>query len=228
MGQEEGTAIKKKKIPSGSVKLQMAGDLMLARSSDRELAQLFRRYEAILEAFANMEREERILNYKFLVALILTSHAKKTKDLEERKKIFDLKNELYFNIANTRKNRKKLGFRYLVSKNFRVLEFCQRCVKENSEKNLPRHKWKFCKNCTVDRKFYNVMQMTHHFPEGTMSLFLSNDLIHQLEGLKVTQKGRLEDQKEEGRFDKYHYNVRNLDVFELESVKAAQQKLLKV
>lgn len=228
MGQEAGTtAVKKKKIPSGSVKLQMAGDLIFARVTDRELAQLFRRYEALLESFANMEREERLLNYKFFIALVLTSHAKKTKEIDERKKVFDLKNDLFFNIANNRKNRKKLGFRYLNSKNFRVVEFCPKCVKENSESQMPRHKWKFCKDCTVDRKFYNVLQMTHHFDNGTMSLFLSNDLIDKVEGLKLTQKGKLENQKEEGRFDKFHYNVRNLDVFDIESVKAAQAKLIK-
>ncbi len=228
MDQEEEGTVKRKRIPASSIKLQMAGDLIFARAADRELAQLFRRYEALFETFANMDRDERLLNYKFLLGLILTSHAKKTKDLEERKKIFDLKNELFFNIANNRKNRKKLAFRYLNSKNFRVLEFCETCTKENSENELPRHKWKFCRKCRVDRKFYNVLQMSHHFTDGTMTLFLSNDLVHKVEGLKLTHKGKLENQKEEGRFDKYHYNVRNLDVFDLESVKKAMEKLLQV
>ena len=59
----------------------MAGDLMLARCPDRDLAQLFRRYEVLLETFANMDREERLINYKFLIGLILTSHAKKTQEI---------------------------------------------------------------------------------------------------------------------------------------------------
>ncbi|NRA64715.1 MAG: hypothetical protein HRU19_09545 [Pseudobacteriovorax sp.] len=219
---------KKKKIPAGSVKIQMAGDLMFARSPDRELAQLFRRYEAILEFFANLDREERVLNYKFFTALILTSHAKKTQDIETRKAIFDLKNELYFDIANSRETRRKVGFKYLVSKNFRVIEFCGDCVKENTAENRPRHKWKFCAKCNVDRKFYNVLQMSHHFDNGTISLFLSNDLVHKIPGLKLNSKHKIDGHKEEGKYDKFHYNVRNLDVFDLETVKAVQKKLLDV
>lgn len=218
---------KKKKIPAGSVKLQMAGDLMFARNPNRELAQLFRRYESILEFFANLDRDERLLNYKFFVALILTSHAKKNQDIDERKAIFDLKNELYFDIANNRETRRKVGFKYLASKNFRVIKFCDKCVKENTEENRPRHKWKFCAKCDVDRKFYNVLLMSHHFEGGTMSLFLSNDLVHKVPGLKLNTKHKIDNFKEEGKYSKYHYNVKNLDVFDLESVKAVQKKLLK-
>lgn len=225
---DEGNDAKKKKIPSGSVKLQVAGDLIFARCPDRDLAQLFRRYEAILEYFANLNREERILNYKFFLGLILTSHAKKTQDIEKRKAIFELKNELFFNIANNRNTRRKVAFKYLASKNFRVIEFCPSCTKENTEAKRPSHKWKFCLKCNVDRKFYNVLQMAHHFENGTMSLFLSNDLIHKIPGLKITTKYKLENAKEEGKFDKYHYNVRNLDVFDLESVKKAQSKIISV
>ncbi|SMF79376.1 hypothetical protein [Pseudobacteriovorax antillogorgiicola] len=227
MVQEEGNNVKKKKIPAGSVKIQMAGDLLFARSPDRDLSQLFRRYEALLERLANMDREERTLNYKFFLGLILTSHAKKTQDIDERKAIFDLKNDLFFNIANNRNTRRKVGFRYLASKNFRVIKFCEKCVAENTKEERPRHKWKFCEKCDVDRKFYNVLQMSHHFEDGTMSLFLSNDLVHKIPGLKLNQKGKLEGAKEEGRFDKYHYNVRNLDVFDIDSVKAVHAKLLK-
>ena len=217
---------KKKKIPAGSVKLQMAGDLMFARNPNRDLAQLFRRYESILEYFANLDREERLLNYKFFVALILTSHAKKTQELEDRKALFDLKNELYFDIANNRATRRKVGFKYLASKNFRVLNFCDSCTKENTEAERPRHKWKFCAKCEVDRKFYNVLQMSHHFEDGTISLFLSNDLVHKVPGLKLNTKHKIDQHKEEGKYSKYHYNVKNLDVFDIESVKAVQKKLL--
>lgn len=223
---EEAGNTKKKKIPNGVVKLQMAGDLLFARSPDRELAQLFRRYESLLETFANMDREERTLNYKFFIALILTSHAKKTKCLDERKKIFDLKNELFFDIANNRNTRRKVAFRYLHSKNFRVISFCDNCTESNTKANRPRHKWKFCEKCNVDRKFYNVLQMSHFFEGGAMTLFLSNDLIHKIPGLKLNQKGKLEDIREEGKFDRYHYNVRNLDVFDIESVIKVQAKLV--
>jgi hypothetical protein len=224
---DEATA-KKKKIPAGSIPMQMAGDLLMARSTNREYSQIFRRYEAILEVFANMEREERLMNYKFLIALILTSHAKKIQNVAERKKLFDLKNQLYFSIANNKPNRRKLAFKYLVSKNFRVIEFCQNCTKKNTEEGLERHKWKFCRDCQVDRKFYNVLQMSHHFENGTMSLYISNDLVPQVDNLKVAQKGKLENGKEEGRYDKFHYNVKNLDIFNLDSVKKIQARLLQI
>lgn len=218
---------RKKRIPPGSIKLQVMGDLLFARISDRELAQLFKRYESLLEECANMDRDERILNYKFLIALILTSHAKKTNDISERKEIFDLKNALYLNIANHKANRKKLLFRYLKAKNFRVIKFCDECQKSNSESNLPRHKWKFCKNCEIDRQFFNVLQMSHRFGEnGSFSIFLSHELIDQVKDLKISHKGSLEKSKEDGRLGRYQYNVRNLDVFDLESIKLAQKKLL--
>jgi hypothetical protein len=222
---EEATS-KKKKIPAGSIPLMMAGDLVLARNTNREFSQVFRRYEALLEAFANMERDERLMNYKFLVALMLTSHAKKIQSLEERKGLFDLKNQLYLSIANTKSHRKKLAFRYLVSKNFRVIEFCGNCKRKNTAEGLDRHKWKFCKDCTVDRKFYNVLAMTHKFDKGNVALFLSNDLVPQVEGLTVTPKGELENETEEGRYDKFHYNVKNLDIFTLDSIKKVHARLL--
>ncbi len=222
----EEAAVKKKKIPAGSIPLMLAGDLILARNTNREFSQVFRRYEALLEAFANMERDERIMNYKFLIALMLTSHAKKIQSLEERKQLFDLKNQLYLSIANNKAIRRKIGFRYLVSKNFRVIEFCENCIRKNTAEGLDRHKWKFCKDCKVDRKFYNVLAMTHKFTKGNVSLFLSNDLVPQVDGLTVTPKGELEKETEEGRYDKFHYNVKNLDIFTLDSVKKAHTKLM--
>lgn len=200
----------------------------MARCTNREYSQVFRRYEALLESFANMEREERLINYKFLIALILTSHAKKQQNLVDRKMLFDLKNDLFLSLANNKPNRRKLAFRYMVSKNFRVVEFCANCIKKNTDEGIEQHKWKFCRECTVDRKFYNVLQMSHHFENGTMALYLSNDLVHKVDGLKVTQKGKLENAKEEGRFEKFHYNVKNLDIFSLESVKKVQTRLLQI
>ena len=57
---------------------------------------------------------------------------------------------------------------------------------------------------------------------------MSNDLIEKVENLRLTNKGKLENFKEEARFQKYHYNVKNLDIFSLESVKDIQSKLLKI
>jgi hypothetical protein len=215
-----------KRIPPGSLKLAFAGELVLVRNPDRALAGLFRRYEALFEAFANMDRPERLINYKFLNVLMLTSHAKKAESVEEKKRLFDLKNKLFLNLANDRETRKKLAFMYLVSKNFRVTEFCADCVKRNTEANLKRHEWKFCKNCKVDRNFYNVLSMHHKFKDGSATLFLSNDLIEQVKNLQIKKKGKLEDITEEALFQRYHYNVRNLDAVDLKSVLDWNTKLV--
>ncbi len=215
-----------KKMPRGSIKLQFAGDLILARSPDPSLSGLFRRYEAIFEACANMPKEERILNYKFLCALMLTSYAKKEENVEKKKELFDKKNKLYLDIANKPHQRRVCAFRYLVSKNFRVLEFCPKCTKSNTEAGLERHKWKFCNKCTIDRNFYNVVSMFHRFQNGSVCIYLSNDHLNRLPFKNIKQKGKLEDHKEEALYDKYHYNAKNLDAIDLDSVLKLYDKVL--
>lgn len=215
-----------KRVPQGLLKLQFAGELVLVRNPDRDLSGLFRRYEALFEAFANMERPERLLNYRFLNALMLTSHAKKATTVEDKKRLFDMKNKLFLTLANDRDARRKVAFKYLVSKNFRVTDFCAECVKRNTEADLKRHNWKFCKNCKIDRNFYNVLSMHHKFKDGSSTLFLSNDLIEQVKGLQLKKKGKLDDVTEESQFQRYHYNVRNLDAFELKSVLDWHAKLV--
>ncbi len=215
-----------KRLPQGTLKLQFAGELVLVKNPARDLAGLFRRYEALFEAFANMERPERLINYRFLNALMLTSHAKKSPTVEEKKKLFDMKNRLFIGLANDREVRRKVAFKYLVSKNFRVTEFCEECVKRNTEADIKRHNWKFCKNCKIDRNFYNVLSMHHKFKDGAATLFLSNDLIAEVKNLQVKKKGKLEETKEEALFQRYHYNVRNLDAFDLKSVTDWHNKLI--
>ena len=216
-----------KRIPASSLKFQLAGDMVMVRNPDRNLSGLFRRYEALLEAFANMERNERLLNYRFLNGLILTSHAKKAVALDEKKKLFDMKNQMFLKIANDRVSRKKLAFKYLASRNFRVIDFCEACIKKNTDESLKRHNWKFCEKCTLDRNFYNVLSMHHKFDSGSVTLYLSNDLIEQVKGLNIKKRGKLEDVKEEAIFERYHYNVRNLDAFDLESTLKWYEKLMK-
>jgi len=69
--------------------------------------------------------------------------------------------------------------------------------------------------------------MHHRFDNGSTTLFLSNDLIGQVQGLKIRSKGSLKDFAEEAKFDKYHYNVKNLDAFALESVQEMHDRLMK-
>lgn len=207
-----------KRFPPNSIKLMFAGELVMAKNPNRDLSGLFRRYEAIFEHFANMPKEERIINYKLFAGLILTSHAKKASSVDEKKKLFDYKNDLFVSLANDREARRKLNFMYLMSKNFRVIKFCADCEKRNAAEKLERHQWKFCKSCELDRNFYNVLSMHHKFKDGSSTLYLSNDLIEKVKGLNIKKKGKLDDMQEEAQFQKYHYNVRNLDAFELQSV----------
>ena len=215
-----------KRVPPGSIKLQLAGELVLVRNPRPDLSGLFRRYEALFETFANMPRPERLINYKFLNALMLTSHAKKLTTVEERRRLFDLKNALYFDLANDREVRRKVTFKYLESKQFRVVSYCPACQATNEATPTKRHQWKFCRDCTVDRNFYNVLSMQHKFASGSATLFLSNEHVTKIPDLQLRKPGRLEDVTEEAVFDRYHYNVKNLDAIDLASILAWHARLV--
>ncbi|MEZ4741200.1 MAG: hypothetical protein R3B45_01935 [Bdellovibrionota bacterium] len=219
---------KAKKLAKGAIDLQFAGDLILVKCLFPEYGHLVRKYEALFESFANMDRDERFLNYKLLNALMLTSHAKKTSDIAEKKELFSKKNELYIDITKIPAQRKKVAFRYLVSKNFRVVEYCKSCIEKNEslDKKLKRHQWKFCNNCKIDKDFFNVLSMYHKFDDGSAGIFLSNDLLSQLPIKNFKLKGKLEKHKEEMRFKRYLYSIKDLDVFCLESVKKMHAKVI--
>lgn len=217
-----------KRMPPESVSLQFAGELIMPKCENKDLTGLFRRYQLLFEHFANMEKLERVLNYRILCALLLTSHAKKSTDPEQKKKLFDMKNELYINIANDMTLRRKVAFRYLVSKNFCVVEYCADCTKKQTEENVPKHSWKYCKRCKIDRSFYNVLSMYHKFTKGFSCIFLSNDQMPSINSLKVKQKGKIDGAKEEARFDKYQYNVRNLDAISLDSALNMYKKVMEL
>jgi hypothetical protein len=68
---------KPKRVASGSLKLQFAGDLILVKNAQKSLGGLFKRYAALFETLANLPKEERGLAYKIFTGLMLTSHAKK-------------------------------------------------------------------------------------------------------------------------------------------------------
>lgn len=215
-----------KRMPPESVSLQFIGELIMPKCDNKDLTGLFRRYQLLFEHFANMDKIERVLNYRILCALILTSHAKKIGDIEEKKKLFDKKNKIFLEIANDISLRRKVAFRYLVSKNFCVVEYCENCHKKQSEAGTPKHSWKYCKDCKIDRSFYNVLSMYHKFTKGFSCIFLSNDQMKNIVGLKVKQKGKIDGAKEEARFDKYQYNIRNLDAIKLDSALEMHDKVL--
>lgn len=215
-----------KKMASGSIKLQFAGELVLVKNTQKPMSGLFKRYADLFEALANMDKDQRNLIYRFMTALMLTSHAKKAPDLALKRKLFNFKNELYIAMANERSLRRIFEFKYLVSKNFRVLSYCAECTAKNTAEGVDRHKWKYCKACNVDHDFYNLLAMEVKFPHGWARLFISNDQIPQLKGFKLPRKMKAGDLTEEAMFDRYHYNSRNLDAIELSSVETLHKKLV--
>jgi hypothetical protein len=219
--------LKTARIPLNSVNLKLVGDLILGQIDNRDLYPLFKKYELLLENIANRKLEERLILYQFMVGLTLTGHARRSEDVETKKKIFDIKNQVFLYLANNPDLRKKLFFRYLISKNFRVTEFCPACAKSNTEGNLPRHQWKFCKECQIDRKFFNVLAMNYRFSGGSGLLFLSHDLIGEVKNLPLLKRDKIENYKEELLWDKYKYTTKSLSVFNLDAVVAIQKSLLK-
>jgi hypothetical protein len=224
---EDPSSQRPKRIPPGTVSLMIAGDLIYAQCPSPEYAGLFRRYEELFVSFASINKEDRQLVYKFFTALILTSLAKKSESIDEKKKLFDLKNKLYFEISKNPEYRRKVTFAYLQSKNFRVLEYCSNCQKTNTESNLDKRNWKFCKRCRVDRNFYNVLSMRHKWNDGEMSIFLSNELISEVSvNRQKLRKASLGDATEGGHFKKFQYHARNLDVFTVASVMKLYDKIM--
>jgi hypothetical protein len=215
-----------KRMPAGSIRLQFAGDLILAARPAKEYLGLFRRYESLLELFANQEIKERVINYKLLNALMITSHAKKMANSEERRRLFDLKNHIFLDLTNNLESRKKIGLKYLISSHFRVVNFCENCAAANSTNETPRHKWKFCDKCQVDRNFYNIMALQHKFDSGSATIFLSNDHVSKVKNPGIHTKGRREDFEEEAVFKNYRYTIRNLDAIDLESVLKMHDRLM--
>lgn len=217
---------KLKRVASGSLSLQFAGDLILVKNSPKSLGGLFKRYAALFETLANLPKEERGLAYKVFTGLMLTSHAKKAQAAETRRNLFELKNQLFLAIANDRGLRRKVEFKYLVSKNFRVVKYCDTCQKTNLEQALERHKWKYCKQCDVDHNFYNLLSMETRFPQGFARMFISNDQLTKIEHFKLPKRVAVDTLKEEAIIDQFHYNTRNLDAIDLDSVMALHAKLL--
>ena len=219
-------AKKPKRLASGSLKLQFAGDLILVKSSQKSISGLFKRYAALFETLANLPKEDRGLAYKVFTGLMLTSHAKKAPNAETRRNLFELKNQLFLSIANDRSLRRKVEFKYLVSKNFRVVKYCDSCQKTNTEQALDRHKWKYCKKCDVDHNFYNLLSMETRLPQGFARIFISNDQITKIDQLRLPRRVNADTLKEEAIIDQFHYNTRNLDAIELDSVISLHGKLL--
>jgi hypothetical protein len=68
--------------------------------------------------------------------------------------------------------------------------------------------------------------METRFPQGFARMFISNDQIAKLEYFKLPRRVNVDTLKEEAIIDQFHYNTRNLDAIELESVITVHSKLI--
>ncbi len=211
--------------PVGFAELAFAGDLVLLKCLDPAHQKKILRYQKFFEYCANLDKNYRLFLYRFLNALMLTSHAKRLKEPALRKHIFEVKNQLIFSLMNDPIFRVKIKYVYLKSSQFKVQEYCGECTEAN--KTLKRHEWKFCKNCVVNWAYYDVVGLQHFFDKGKATIFLGDEAINQVPQKIIKAKARLEDTNEEIVFNNnIHFNPRNLNAITLKSVITFSEKLL--
>lgn len=219
---------KPKKVPAGSIKFELFGDLLKISRANSTQPLPIKKYEDFCISITEKSKEDRILLYKFLCGLALTAHARRTTQEAPRKVIYDVKNELFLSIVNSFANRKMLNFRMCVSPRFKVIEYCPACIAKNTEEALDKRDWKFCKKCKIDRSYYNVLSAFHRFPEGGAALFLSQDLLDKVFPIKELKKVPMGKFKEELVFGAFHFSPRNLQSVRLDSLLTVCEKLLKI
>lgn len=221
---KRGAAIKP--VPA-SIKIDLFGDLLkFSKNSPGALS--FRKFDQLAVLLANKTREERLLIYKIFCGLSLTAHARRTAEVIERKKIFDLKNKLFISIANDPNISKMISLRVGVSKRFKVVQYCSECSDKNQREQIPAREWKFCQKCKIDRNYYNIISLHHRFDEGAGALFLGQEHLAQLHAYKLIRKVPLTQMTEELSFSKYKFSPKTLISIEIESLKKCTQKLIEL
>lgn len=215
----------KRKLKPEAILTHTFGDLMKFSKKAPDVQAPFRKYDTFAVAMAEQPREERLMMYGFLMGLALTAHARRIKDASKRRFVFDLKNRIFLAVANNFALRKVLNFRLCQSKRFKVLKYCEECTRKNTEAGLPQRQWKFCPKCTVDRNYYNVLSMFHKHGEGGASLFLGNELITHVRGLRVLKRAKYGQLDEEITFRKYTFSPKNLVALDLASAMDAARKV---
>ena len=215
-----------KRIPPSGLRLQFAGELLIVKNSDERCAGFFKKFQALFEKLANTPKPDRIIEYKFLIALVLTSHARKVTDVAKKKELFDIKNSLFLNIANNPASRKKAAFLYLKSPKPRVISFCDKCTTANTTAELPRFLWKFCNSCKLDKDFFNVVSMQHRFKAGAATIFLSQDQVQRLATFNISKSANRDKFDEVLTLLRYKFGVKDLDSISLTDTITAANRLL--
>ena len=131
-------------------------------------------------------------------------------------------------MANNFNVRKLLNFRLCISRRFKVLKYCPECTAKNAEAKLEPRDWKFCPQCTTDRNYYNVLSMFHKYTIGGASLFLGNDMVHHIKGLKVLKRVKFGQLKEELTFKRYTFSPKNLVSIDLNTLLVVANKILEL
>ncbi|MCA2960706.1 MAG: hypothetical protein IOD12_10670 [Silvanigrellales bacterium] len=215
----------KRKLRPEAILVNVFGDLMKFSKKAPDVQAPFRKYDAFALSMAEQPREERLMMYGFLMGLALTAHARRIKDASKRRFVFETKNRLFLATANNFALRKVLNFRLCQSKRFKVVQYCDNCARKNKEEDLPARQWKFCPRCEVDRNYYNVLSMFHKHSEGGASLFLGNELIESIRGLRILKRAKYGQLGEEITFRKYTFSPKNLVALDLATVMSAAQKI---
>lgn len=219
---KRGTSLKP--VPA-SIRVDLFGDLLKFSKKAKQPVS-FRKFDQLAMFLANKKRDERILLYKIFCGLSLTAHARRTQNETERKKVFDLKNQLFISIANDPATRRLVNLRIGVSKRFKVVEYCVECTKKNTEENLQARSWHFCRRCKIDRNYYNILSLFHKFEDGCGSMFLGYEHLEKIQFFKELKKLPLAQIQEEIVYSKYKFNPKTLIAIEIESLSRCSQKLI--
>lgn len=221
---ERGSILKP--VPA-SIRIDLFGDLLkFSKKSQQPVS--FRKFDQFALFLANKSKDERILLYKIFCGLSLTAHARRTKDEVARKRIFDLKNQLFVSIANDPTARRLVNLRIGVSKRFKVVEYCSECTTKNTAEKLQARSWQFCQKCRIDRNYYNILSLYHKFEDGCGSMFLGYEHLEKVQFFRELKKIPLANIQEEIAFSKYKFNPKTLISVELESLSRCAQKLMEL
>lgn len=215
-----------KPVPA-SIRIELFGDLLkFTKKSQQPVS--FRKFDQFALFLASKSKEERILLYKIFCGLSLTAHARRTRDDAERKKIFDLKNQLFVSIANDPMSRRLVNMRIGVSKRFKVLQYCAGCTQKNTAENLDTRSWQFCPKCKIDRNYYNIVSLFHKFEDGHGSMFLGLEHLEKIQSFKILKKMPLAQIQEEISFSKYKFSPKTLISIEMDSLSRCALRLLEL
>jgi hypothetical protein len=210
-------------IRKESLMIELAGNLahIYKKDPNEEVRPEFEELSSIL---MKLEENSRIIIYKCICALALTAHARKLEASQQRKEIFELKNQLFLSIINNPNYSRIVGVKKGVSKKPLVKEYCQEC----KEKNAGKHKkdWKYCKKCVLEKGFFDVLSLSHRFNGGAISCFLGKEHFHRLKFKPKYKEISITKIKEELLFKEYEMHTKLWAVLDFKSVIKVALKLL--